>query len=282
MSGSGEGGAGFRGRLNSNVDRTDLRQKKQKKTGRTKLERQSTLVREELESLPTFWPIFIIGVTFIQICVVVVLMVLNGFAPFDYQPRQHTANYPSLLNVSGNASVTYYEFTNLWFGIDLLDLIHSGAKFSPCMRKDVAIINRNIQQRNREKESGGLGCCQNKIWVGTVLEEDCVTSTTTNISSVEFVSTPCKDTTQLLANFHPCCISITGQCQVMHVRECLDRGGVYHSDKDSCNDTNCLDSVCGISGVGTENNDPLRPSGTQLWRLLTAMFIHLGKKEIQN
>lgn len=279
MSGSGEGG--FRGRLNSSVDPAEMRRKKQKKTGRSKLERQNTLVREELESLPTFWPIFILGVTFIQLCVVVVLMVLNGFAPFDYQPQQRTSNYPSLVNISGNASVTYYEFTNLWFGIDLLNLIHSGAKFSPCMRKDVAIINRNIQQRNREKESGGLGCCQNKIWVGTVLEEDCVTSSGSDIntSSIEFLNTPCKDTTRLLANFHPCCISITGQCQVMHVRECLDRGGVYHSDKDSCNDTNCLDSICGISGIGTENNDPLRPSGSQLWRLITAMFIHLGNAQ---
>lgn len=34
------------------------RKKKKKKT--TKLQRQSTLIRREVESLPTFWPVFII------------------------------------------------------------------------------------------------------------------------------------------------------------------------------------------------------------------------------
>ena len=34
------------------------RRKKKKKT--TKLQRQSTLIRREVESLPTFWPVFII------------------------------------------------------------------------------------------------------------------------------------------------------------------------------------------------------------------------------
>ena len=268
---------GFRGRLNSTVDPVELRSKPVKrKKGKTKLERQSTLVREELESLPTFWPIFTVGVTVIQIGVVVVLMSLNGFAPVNYQPEIHTDNYPSLLNESGNASATYYTFTNLWFGVGLLDLIHSGAKFTPCMRKDVAIINRNLQQRNREvEELGGLGCCQNKIWVGTVVNEECVTSQNPSLNNTKFVSTPCKDSS-MLANFHPCCISITGQCQVMHVRECVDRGGVFHSDKDSCNDTNCMDSVCGLNGVGEENGDPLRPVGNQIWRLLSSLFIHLG------
>lgn len=241
------------------------------------MERQNTLVREKLESLPSFWPIFIVGVTFVQLVVVGVLMALQGFAPFHYRPEKHTDNYPSLLNASGNASVTYYTFTNLWFGIGLLDLIHSGAKFTPCMRKDAAIINRNIQQRNQEKDSGGLGCCQNRVWVGTAIREDCVVSQYPDLNSTEFDPAPCKDSNLFLANFHPCCISITGQCEVMHIRECLDRGGVYHSDKDSCNDTNCLDSVCGLGGVGEENGDPLRPVGNQIWRLVMSLFIHLGR-----
>ncbi len=268
-------GEGFRGRLNSvAVDRPNQRIKK----GRTKLERQNTLVREKLGSLPTFWPIFIIGVTFVQAVVVAVLIVLQGLAPIHYQPRVHTGNYPSLLNQSTNSSVTYYEFTNLWIGIGLLDLIHSGAKFTPCMRKDIAIINRNIQQRNRDKlDSGGLGCCQNKAWVGTVIEGECVTDMYPNENNTLYDNTPCKESTQLLANFHPCCISITGQCEVMHIRECIDRGGVFHSDRDSCNDTNCMDSICGLSGIGTENGDPLRPNGSQIWRLVLSLFIHLGR-----
>ena len=276
MSESGE--SGFRGRLNSvAADQPEQRNKRNKnKKGRTKLERQDTLVREKLGSLPTFWPIFTLGVTFVQVVVVVVLIVLQGLAPIHYQPEIHSSNYPNLLNESTNASITYYRFTNLWIGIGLLDLIQSGAKFTPCMRKDVAIINRNLQQRNRDKENGGLGCCQNKAWVGTVIQDECVTSEYPNENNTLYDNVPCEDSTQLLANFHPCCISITGQCQVMHIRECLDRGGVFHSSKDSCNDTNCLDSVCGLSGIGEENGDPLRPSGSQIWRLVLSLFIHLG------
>ena len=268
---------GRRGRLNSTAEAM-ARGRGRNKNARSKLERQNTLVREELQSLPTFWPIFIVGVTFVQVVAVVIFIVLHGLAKIDFEPVKHTANYPSLRNVSGNASVTYHTFTNLWIGTGLLDLIHSGVKFTPCMRKDVAIINRNLQQRNREEDSGGLGCCQNKVWVGTVIGEECVASDPNlNISNIDFEPVPCKDNNQFLANFHPCCISITGQCQVMHIRECTDRGGVFHSNKDSCNDTNCLDSICGFDGVGQENGDPARPVGTQIWRLILSLFIHLGK-----
>lgn len=38
-----------------------------KKTKRTKLQRQSTLIRTEVESLPTFWPVFIVAVTIAQV-----------------------------------------------------------------------------------------------------------------------------------------------------------------------------------------------------------------------
>ena len=36
------------------------RRKKKKKKKATKLQRQSTLIRREVESLPSFWPVFII------------------------------------------------------------------------------------------------------------------------------------------------------------------------------------------------------------------------------
>lgn len=265
-----------RERLNSTGD-VDQRRRRGRRGGRTKLERQNTLVREKLQSLPTFWPIFIVGVTFLQVVAVVVLIVLQGLAPIHYEPLTHTDSYPSLLTEFGNASVTYYTFTNLWIGIGLLDLIHSGIKFTPCMRRDAAIINRNIQQRNREEDNGGLGCCQNTIWVGTTIRDECVVSEYPDLNNTAYLDQiPCEDTNALLANFHPCCISITGQCEVMHIRQCTDRGGIFHVNRDSCNDTNCMDGVCGFNGVGEDNGDPLRPVGNQIWRLLLSLFIHLG------
>lgn len=52
---------------------------------------------------------------------------------------------------------------------------------------------------------------------------------------------------------------------------------MFHSELDSCNETNCLNDVCGFNGVGTVNNDPLVPSGSQTWRLVLALFVHLGE-----
>ena len=38
----------------------EVQRRKKKKKKITKLQRQSTLIRREVESLPTFWPVFII------------------------------------------------------------------------------------------------------------------------------------------------------------------------------------------------------------------------------
>ena len=54
-----------RDRLNSSENPVVLR--RPKKTKRTKLQRQSTLIRTEVESLPTFWPVFIVFISVAQV-----------------------------------------------------------------------------------------------------------------------------------------------------------------------------------------------------------------------
>ena len=44
------------------------KKKKKKKKKNTKLQRQSTLIRSEVERLPSFWPVFIILVTIAEVC----------------------------------------------------------------------------------------------------------------------------------------------------------------------------------------------------------------------
>lgn len=39
-----------------------------RKNKRTKLQRQSTLIRTEVDSLPTFWPVFIVIISVAQVC----------------------------------------------------------------------------------------------------------------------------------------------------------------------------------------------------------------------
>ena len=209
----------------------------------------------------------------------VVLLSLYSIADINIFPKERTNVYPSLFNETTNATVTYYTFVNMWIGLDVVDLIHVGAKFSPCMHKDFAIINRNIQRRNMEEDTGGLGCCRNNPWVGTTTLSDCVQSHSPSNTTLYVNGIPCENFTQLLENFHPCCISITGLCEVMHQRECNDRGGFYHAELDNCNQTNCMDDICGFGGVGEVDGDPIQPVGNQSWRLLLSLFIHLGKGE---
>ena len=181
------------------------------KKNRSKLQRQNTQIREKVQSLPTFWPIFIIGLTFVQVVVVIVLMVIHRPAPFNIKPDEKIDQFPSLRNESGNETVTYYRYTNPWFGIGVLHLIQSGVKFTPCMRQDSAIASRNLIQRASDKDNGGLGCCRNNIWVGSTIPSGCVNNYSPGNNTEYLDRVPCEDTTLLLANFHPCCIGIIGK-----------------------------------------------------------------------
>ena len=63
-SGVTRSGSIHRERLHSADQEVVLRPKKKKKT---KLQRQSTLIRTEVESLPSFWPVFIVIVSVAQV-----------------------------------------------------------------------------------------------------------------------------------------------------------------------------------------------------------------------
>ena len=65
--GRGRSGSVRRERLQSDQEEPVVR-RRPKKTRRTKLERQSTLIRTEVESLPTFWPVFIVFISVAQVC----------------------------------------------------------------------------------------------------------------------------------------------------------------------------------------------------------------------
>ena len=254
----------------------------------TKLQRQSSLVRKKVESLPSFWPVFIILVTIAQVAGMVVLLVIygteEGLAPVRVTPEERTDVFPSLKNISGNELVTYYRSVNLWFGLSPPNMIAIGAKFTPCMRIDFGIRSRNSRDRDME---GNLGCCKNQQNVGTVPFRDCAFSdiTSTNTTSTQNgtgfdPNIECSNNRSAFFpnNFYPCCISITGQCKVMHMRECMDRGGWYHTEVDSCREVNCFKDICGFDGfeIGEEDNNPLLPTANQWWRWILSVFIHLG------
>ncbi|KAH0629527.1 hypothetical protein JD844_011644, partial [Phrynosoma platyrhinos] len=69
-------------------------------------------------------------------------------------------------------SVKHIQQENFWIGPSSIDLIHLGAKFSPCIRKDQQIEKLIQKERDRERKSG---CCVQNDNSGCVqtLREDC-------------------------------------------------------------------------------------------------------------
>lgn len=270
----------------------ELRQRKKRKKN-TKLQRQSTLVRHKVESLPSFKPWFIIVMSVLQLVALVVIIAVQGIATIRATPVKHTEMFPSLNNATDDnatAPVTYYRAVNLWIGLSPRDLIRIGAKFTPCMRRDFGIQRRNTQRYGDKQDT--LACCKNQDNVGTVLDRDecaacdddsCVLASTNPTADVVIaLDGTCAENFNRssigLATFHPCCISITGLCIVSSLEECDARGGQFHFTKDSCLEVNCLEGVCGFNNasVGDDNNTPYLPTANQFWRWFLSIFIHLG------
>lgn len=274
----GRGGTIRRDRLQS-IDRPEDRNRRKKKKKKTKLERQSTLVRSKVESLPSFWPVFIILITIAQVIGMIVLLAIRGLAPIGIAPVANTTAFPSLYGINGTQNVTFYRSVNLWIGPSPRDLIEYGAKFTPCMRTDFGIRQRISAFRDMPQNQ--LGCCKNEQHVGTTARNLCVVSRNISFLSENATFEPnihCSNNISRLGPagpFHPCCISITGHCQVMHIDECTARRGIFHPNNDNCYEVNCLRDICGFNEafVGEERAGP---TANQFWRWFMSIFIHLG------
>lgn len=178
----------------------------------------------------------------------IVLLPLFGIAPIDVFSRPITEEFPSL-NLTTTANVTYYQGVNLWIGPSASHLIQFGAKFTPCMRTDFGIRRRNA----RNYDNVIFGCCKNQEWVGTVATDECGAVNILRLNTSINATLPdgpqengtgigyeykkvcsSNDSAFFPPNFHPCCISITGLCQVMHFDQCKAMGGYFHLEADTC------------------------------------------------
>ena len=229
-------------------------------------------------------------------------MALYNIAPIRLAPSQENETFPSLMT-ENDTNFTFYRSNNIWIGLTPLNLIRFGAKFSPCMRQDFTILN-TISTDIRETTSleSGYGCCQNRENIGNTLPENCIGSVNENAEMFFERTIRCSSNSSSTngANFHPCCISITGQCEIMDLDQCTSRGGFYHDETDSCDNVrivgallimltvllqvNCLRDICGFNGAlvgediveSTGEPDPLMPDPQQFWRFFTATYVHLG------
>jgi len=176
-----------------------------------------------------------------------------------------------------------------------MDLIHLGAKFTPCMRRDSLIYHEIDQHRQEEKLTG---CCirtdQSETYAsidnqrrisGPVCGQDpqyCLRPASNHphewpddISLWPICHEPLQ-TTKAMHHMscevvgRPCCIGIYGQCRIITSQHCQFLRGTFHPEATLCLQVSCMEDVCGMVPFYA------REYPDQFYRLITALFLHAG------
>ncbi|XP_063332616.1 inactive rhomboid protein 2-like [Pelmatolapia mariae] len=130
----------------------------------------SSNVQKQLDDFHSHRPYFTYWITFVHIVITLLACCTYGFAPVGF--AQHSTTELVLKNKGIYESVKYVQQQNFWIGPSSEDLIHLGAKFSPCIRRDAQIVSLIKKARELEKDSG---CCVQNDNSGCVqtLSSDC-------------------------------------------------------------------------------------------------------------
>ncbi|CDW60087.1 rhomboid family protein [Trichuris trichiura] len=124
--------------------------------GRT-LRRRSELspqVVQQLDDFDDYRPFFTYWITTVQVLVMIIALVSYGFGPIGFWRTHYSAMVlqPSLVL----EQVAYFEQDNFYIGPRYADLVHLGAKYAPCMRRDLNVYSVVEENRRQENQSG---CC---------------------------------------------------------------------------------------------------------------------------
>ena len=116
--------------------------------------RNKPFIQAQLDDMDDYRPYFTYWVTTVQAVVMLITLVLYGFGPVGIELAQsHGQVLTRGLYIE---EVDYNEPASFWLGPRAADLIHLGAKYSPCMRRDESILEEVSLQAAREAETG---CC---------------------------------------------------------------------------------------------------------------------------
>uniref|UniRef100_A0A8C6TLX5 Inactive rhomboid protein n=1 Tax=Neogobius melanostomus TaxID=47308 RepID=A0A8C6TLX5_9GOBI len=114
----------------------------------------SSNVQKQLDDFHSHRPYFTYWITFVHIVITLLACCTYGFAPVGF--AQHSKSELVLKNKGIYESVKFIQQENFWIGPSSDDLIHLGAKFSPCIRQDKQIMEIIQKAKDLERESG---CC---------------------------------------------------------------------------------------------------------------------------
>ncbi|XP_010887711.1 inactive rhomboid protein 2 isoform X2 [Esox lucius] len=130
----------------------------------------SSQVQKQLDDFSSHRPYFTYWITFVHVVITILSCATYGFAPVGF--AQHSSSELVLKNKGVYESVKFIQQENFWIGPGSEDLIHLGAKFSPCIRKDSQIVSLIQLAKDEERETG---CCVQNDNSGCVqtVRKDC-------------------------------------------------------------------------------------------------------------
>nr|XP_033335932.1 inactive rhomboid protein 1 isoform X2 [Megalopta genalis] len=111
-------------------------------------------VRKQLDDFEDHRPYFTYWITTVQVLILIISLACYGFGPVGMD-LSHRSGLVLVTSLSLQ-QVDYQEPANFWFGPRAADLIHLGAKFAPCMRRDIKILKEIDVWRERERDTA---CC---------------------------------------------------------------------------------------------------------------------------
>uniref|UniRef100_A0A8C6LY98 Inactive rhomboid protein n=1 Tax=Nothobranchius furzeri TaxID=105023 RepID=A0A8C6LY98_NOTFU len=114
----------------------------------------SSNIQKQLDDFHSHRPYFTYWITFVHVVITLLACCTYGFAPVGFSQNSKTELV--LRNRGIYESVKFIQQENFWIGPSSEDLIHLGAKFSPCIRQDQQIISLIQKAKDLEKDSG---CC---------------------------------------------------------------------------------------------------------------------------
>ena len=107
-----------------------------------------------LDDRHDYRPFFTYWINTVHILVLVISLICYGIGPFGIGMEHKSGQV--LVTSLNLQQVQHQEQRNVWIGLRSNDLVHLGAKFAACMRRDTKILDVMAKTKRQERETA---CC---------------------------------------------------------------------------------------------------------------------------
>mmetsp|Transcript_17860 Transcript_17860/g.26735 ORF Transcript_17860/g.26735 Transcript_17860/m.26735 type:complete len:514 (+) Transcript_17860:113-1654(+) len=161
---------------------------------------------------------------------------------------------------SGNQTLVVQKAENPYYGPKTERILEWGAKYAPCMRDSI----ENDRAESIKQSETRFGCCKLDGECGMMNSSTCASfGGTFDGEGIE-----CSSCNIVL---RPCCYGVIYQCSVQRKEYCSALDGHFNEDVQTCGESNCLNSICGMGA----NEDPGQ-APNQAWRFFLPIMLHAG------